>query len=290
MMSPATAFQTKIGQESIPLARPFLKWVGGKRRVLPEIFKDIPELFSHYYEPFLGGGALFFHMRSHGLLMDNQITISDANLRLIRTYRAVRDNVEGLIERLKVYKSRHSKEFFYDLRAVDIDSKRSDVEVGAWMIYLNKTAFNGLYRVNKKNKFNAPFGRYENPKICDTENLRACHRALQGVEIKHAYFDHMRKRIRSKDFVYFDPPYVPVSATSSFTSYTDGGFGSLEQKLLRDFAQEIKKKGAYVTLSNSDHPFVRELYRGFRVRSIKVGRAINSKASARGKVGEGLIS
>ena len=289
-MAPATAFQIKIAQKTTLKAQPFLKWVGGKRRVLPEIFKDMPEVFAHYYEPFVGGGALFFHMRSHGHLMDGQITISDANLRLIRTYRAVRDNVEGLIERLQVYKARHSKEFFYDLRAVDIDRKRSDVDVAAWMIYLNKTAFNGLYRVNKKNKFNAPFGRYTNPNICDVHNLRACSTALQNVEIVHAYFDHMRKRVQAKDFVYFDPPYVPISVTSSFTSYTHGGFGALEQRILRDFALELKEKGVHVTLSNSDHPLVRDLYQGFRVRSIQVGRSINSKASARGKVGEVLIS
>jgi DNA adenine methylase len=176
------------------------------------------------------------------------------------------------------------------LRSVDIDRKRSNTEVAAWMIYLNKTGFNGLYRVNKRNKFNTPFGRYKNPNICDAKNLRACSQALQGVEIKHAYFDHMRERIQPEDFVYFDPPYVPVSQTSSFTAYTNGGFGSLEQTLLRDFACEIKSKGAFVTLSNSEHPYVRDLYKGFNIRSIKVGRAINSKSSARGKVGEYIIS
>ncbi|MAA77753.1 MAG: hypothetical protein CL916_00720 [Deltaproteobacteria bacterium] len=289
-MSPATAFQLKISTRPSVIAKPFLKWVGGKRRVLPEIFKDMPSHFQHYYEPFIGGGALFFYMRSHGLLMDNMITISDANLRLIRTYKAIRDDVNGVIERLLVYKERHSKEFFYDLRAVDIDRKRSDADVAAWMIYLNKTGFNGLYRVNKKNKFNTPFGRYTNPKICDIENLRACNHALQGVEIVHAYFDHIHDRVKRDDFVYFDPPYVPLSVTSSFTSYTNDGFGSLEQTILRDLASEIKQRGAFVTLSNSDHPFVRELYTGFKMRSIQVGRSINSKSTARGKVGELIIS
>ena len=289
-MPPATAFQLKISTRPNVIAKPFLKWVGGKRRVLPEIFKDMPSVFQHYYEPFIGGGALFFHMRSHGHLMDHMVTISDANLRLIRTYRAIRDDVEGVIERLSVYKERHGKEFYYDLRAVDIDRKRADVDVAAWMIYLNKTGFNGLYRVNKKNKFNTPFGRYKNPKICDIPNLRACSYALQGVEIVHAYFDHIHDRVKKDDFVYFDPPYVPVSVTSSFTSYTNDGFGSLEQSILRDLALEIKQKGAFVTLSNSDHPFVRELYKGFKMRSIQVGRSINSKSTARGKVGELIIS
>lgn len=289
-MSPATAFQLKIPTRPNVIATPFLKWVGGKRRVLPEIFKDMPEMFQHYYEPFIGGGALFFHLRSHGLLMDHQITISDANLRLVRTYKAIRDDIGGVIERLSVYKERHCKEFFYDMRDVDVDRKRSNTDVAAWMIYLNKTGFNGLYRVNKKNKFNTPFGSYANPNICDESNLRACSYALQNVEILHAYFDHLSKRVKKNDFVYFDPPYVPVSLTASFTAYTNDGFGSLEQTILRDLAREIKEKGAYVTLSNSDHPFVRELYKGFRVRSIQVGRAINSKGDARGKVGELIIS
>jgi len=289
-MPPANAFQLKIQTRNPVVAKPFLKWVGGKRRVLPEIFKDMPEHFNHYYEPFVGGGALFFHLRSQGVLLDDYITISDVNLRLIRTYKAVRDDVEGLIERLEAYKARHSKEFYYALRDIDIDRKRSDVDVAAWMIYLNKTGFNGLYRVNKKNKFNTPFGRYKNPNICDTSNLRACNKALQNVEIKHAYFDHMRKNVKAKDFVYFDPPYVPVSVTSNFTAYTNGGFGSLEQAVLRDLAMELKNKNVYVTLSNSEHPLVRELYKGFNVRAIQVGRAINSKSSARGKVGEVIIS
>lgn len=289
-MSPATAFQLKIPTRPNVIASPFLKWVGGKRRVLPEIFKDMPEMFQHYYEPFIGGGALFFYLRSHGLLMDHQITISDANLRLVRTYKAIRDDVDGVIERLSVYKERHCKEFYYDMRDVDIDRKRSNTDVAAWMIYLNKTGFNGLYRVNKKNRFNTPFGSYANPAICDEENLRACSYALQHVEILHAYFDHISKRIKKNDFVYFDPPYVPVSLTASFTAYTNDGFGSLEQTILRDLSREIKDKGAHVTLSNSDHPFVRELYKGFRVRSIEVGRAINSKGDSRGKVGELIIS
>ena len=229
-------------------------------------------------------------MRSNGLLLDNNITISDINLRLIRTYRAVRDDVEGLIDRLTTYKFQHSKEFFYELRAVDIDRKKSDTDVAAWMIYLNKTAFNGLYRVNKKNGFNAPFGKYKSPNICDESNLRACSQNLQNVRIKHAYFDHMRKEIKSKDFIYFDPPYVPLSVTSSFTSYTQQGFGSLEQQMLRDLALDIKGKGAYVTLSNSNHPIVNNLYKGFRKRVIQVGRAINCKGSSRGKIGELLIS
>ena len=287
---PANALQLKFRTTPQPLAKPFVKWVGGKRKVIGEIIQDMPCVFRHYYEPFVGGGALFFHLRSNGVLLDHDITLSDINLRLIRTYRAVRDDVENLIDRLDAYASQHSSTFFYHIRSLDVDSFKSDTDVAAWFIYLNKTAFNGLYRVNKKNKFNAPIGRYKNPNICDIDNLRACHIALQNVNILHGYFDHMRGDTQSEDFAYFDPPYIPVSTTSSFTSYTKDGFGLLEQRLLRDLAAELKNTGVHVLLSNAKHDLIYDLYKGFSIRTIKVGRAINSKASARGAVGEVLIS
>ena len=282
-------FQIKVHDRPLLQAKPFIKWVGGKRRVIPEIIQHLPANIQHYYEPFIGGGALFFYLRSQGALMDGMVTISDLNLRLIRTYKAVRDNVDGLIDRLMHHSVKHSKEYFYEIRAQDVDSFGSDLDVAAWFIYLNKTAFNGLYRVNKKNVFNAPFGKYANPKICDVENLRACSSALQNVQIVHRYFDHMRSEASAGDFVYFDPPYVPVSLTSNFTSYTHQGFGALEQTLLRDMAIELKEAGVSLLLSNSDHPFVRELYSEFSIRGIQVGRAINCKGDSRKAVGEVLI-
>ena len=276
---PATALQLKFRSTPQPLAKPFIKWVGGKRRVISEILKDMPCVFKHYYEPFVGGGALFFHLRSSGVLLDHDITISDLNLRLIRTYCAVRDDVENLIDRLKTYAENHSNTFYYHIRGLDVDSFKSNTDVAAWFIYLNKTAFNGLYRVNKKNKFNAPMGKYKNPAICDVDNLRACHIALQNVRIVHGYFDHMRSETQHEDFIYFDPPYIPVSVTSSFTSYTKDGFGLLEQRILRDLAVDLKEKGVHVLLSNAKHDLVYDLYKGFSIRAIKVGRSINSKAS-----------
>lgn len=272
------------------IAKPFVKWVGGKRRVIPELLLSLPTTFDHYYEPFVGGGALFFHLRSLNLLEDHKITLSDVNLRLIRTYRAIRDDVDGVIERLAHHKAHHCKDYFYKVRDVKVDNYKNDADVAAWFIYLNKTAFNGLYRVNKKNRFNAPMGKYKNPKICDVDNLRNCHTVLQTVELLHQPFYKAPIDAKAEDLVYFDPPYVPVSATASFTSYTNEGFGSEEQIHLRDVAWELREKGVHVMLSNSDHEVVRDLYKDFDVRSIQVGRAINCKGKSRGKVGEVIVT
>ena len=271
------------------IAKPFVKWVGGKRRVIPELLFSLPATFDHYYEPFVGGGALFFHLRSLNLLQDHKITLSDVNLRLIRTYTAIRDNAEGVIIRLKHHANYHCRDYFYAVRDVEVDTYENDADVAAWFIYLNKTAFNGLYRVNKKNRFNAPMGKYKNPTICDEANLRNCHDALQTVELLHQSFVNVHVASEG-DLVYFDPPYVPVSATSSFTSYTNEGFGLTEQKLLRDTALSLRNRRVSVMLSNSDHEAVRDLYAEFDIRGIQVGRAINSKTSARGKVGEVIIT
>ena len=272
------------------VSKPFVKWVGGKRRVIPELLRSLPTTFEHYYEPFVGGGALFFHLRSMNLLQEHRITISDFNLRLIRTYRAIRDDVEAVIDRLRHHKIHHCKEYFYRVRDVQVDQYDKDADVAAWFIYLNKTAFNGLYRVNKKNRFNTPLGKYKNPNICDIDNLKACHTALQNVEILHDSYDQSAKTADVDDLVYFDPPYVPVSATASFTSYTHAGFGGREQINLRNLAQSLKQKGVQVMLSNSDHDLVHELYQDFDIRNIKVGRAINCKGNSRGKVGEVIIT
>lgn len=271
------------------IAKPFVKWVGGKRKVIPELLFSLPTIFDHYYEPFVGGGALFFHLRSLNVLQDHKITLSDVNLRLIRTYRAIRDDVDGVIIRLQHHAKNHCRDYFYAVRDAEVDTYDNDADVAAWFIYLNKTAFNGLYRVNKKNRFNAPMGKYKNPTICDTINLRNCHDALQTVEILHQSFT-VTERADKGDLVYFDPPYVPVSATASFTSYTHEGFGMVEQTQLRNVALTLRNRGVNVMLSNSDHEIVRELYADFNVRGIQVGRAINSKATGRGKVGEVIVT
>jgi DNA adenine methylase len=261
--------------------RPFLKWAGGKRQLLPALLEHVPDHIGSYIEPFVGSGALFFHLRP------KRAVLTDVNERLIRTYLGVRDHVGDVIGLLGSYT--HDRDFFYSLREMDIDAK-SDAEVAAWFIYLNKTGFNGLYRVNRKNVFNVPFGRYENPNFCDEKTLRACSDALANAEVRVADFAEVASRAKKGDFVYFDPPYVPLSATSSFTSYTSDGFGADGQKRLRDAALALKKRGVRVLLSNSSAPFVRSLYRrGFAIHEAKATRSVNSKGSGRGAVTELII-
>ncbi|MEC7239914.1 MAG: DNA adenine methylase [Myxococcota bacterium] len=260
--------------------KPFLKWVGGKRQLLPELLARVPRGFDTYFEPFLGGGALFFS------LLPEKAVLSDTNERLVRTYRAVRDNVDELIAELATYP--HDRVFFEELRRIDVDAL-DDTQVAAWMIYLNKTGFNGLYRVNKSGGFNVPFGRYKNPRICDPDRLLLASEALQRAEILHASFSEVTKLAKPGDFVYFDPPYVPLSETSSFTSYTKDGFGISEQRQLRNIAENLKAREVDVLLSNSSAGAVFDLYENFEIEEVYATRAINSKASARGKVAEVLI-
>jgi len=260
--------------------KPFLKWVGGKRQLLPELLARVPLGFDTYFEPFLGGGALFF------ALLPKKAVLSDSNARLVRTYRAIRDDVDDVIAELSTYP--HDRVFFEELRRVDVDAL-DDIQVAAWMIYLNRTGFNGLYRVNKSGGFNVPFGRYKNPTICNPDRLLAASEALQSAEILHASFAESYKFAKPGDFVYFDPPYVPLSETSSFTSYTKDGFGIEEQIKLRDTALNLKARGVDVLLSNSSAGAVFDLYETFEIEEVYASRAINSKASARGKVAEVLI-
>jgi DNA adenine methylase len=263
------------------IARPFIKWVGGKRQLLSSLEPRVPSRFNSYHEPFVGGGALFFH-----LLPENAV-LSDTNERLVRTYRGIRDAVEDVVTLLSSYP--HDRDFFLQMRTVDIDAK-SDVEVAAWFIYLNRTGFNGLYRVNRNNVYNVPFGDYDNPTICDADNLRACARALKHADIRHASFESVLDRARPGDFVYFDPPYVPLSASSSFTAYTSGGFGMAEQEKLRDVARDLKARGVRVLLSNSSAPDVYRLYEdGFELAEVGATRAINCKGSGRGRIQELII-
>ncbi len=262
-------------------ARPFLKWAGGKRQLLPALAARAPSRYGAYWEPFLGGGALFFALRPE------RAVLGDRNERLIRTYKGVRDDVGGVVELLSTYP--YDSDFFYEFRAKDIDAG-SDAEVAAWFIYLNRAGYNGLYRVNRRNRFNVPFGRYVNPTLCDTPNLLACSRALSGTELSVADFDAVASRAAAGDFVYFDPPYVPLSTTSSFTSYTSDGFGAKDQERLRDLALSLKRRGVHVLLSNSSAPLVRQLYReGFEADEVAATRAVNSRAGGRGKITELVI-
>ena len=261
--------------------RPFLKWAGGKRRLLPQMLPHLPARFGRYHEPFMGSAALFFH------LGPRRAVLSDTNDRLIRAYQGLRDDPDGVIELLSSY--RHDRAFFERMRKRNIDA-RSDVEVAAWLIYLNKTGYNGLYRVNSKNGFNVPFGRYEKPAFYDPDTLRRCSAALAGADIKLEDFAKTTRKAKKNDLVYFDPPYVPLSATSSFASYTKGGFGPEEQERLRDVALELKKRGVWVLLSNSSAPSVWKLYeKDFDIAEVRATRVVNSKASGRGAVTEVLI-
>jgi len=262
--------------------RPFLKWAGGKRQLLSALLRRAPERHEVYFEPFVGGGALFFALRP------SRAVLADLNERLVRTYRGVRDDVDAVVDLLRTY--RYDEAFFYAMRDRDIDVA-SDAEVAAWFIYLNRTAYNGLYRVNSRNRFNVPFGRYgEGLVICDEGNLRACSALLRTVEVVVGDFETVAAGAREGDFVYLDPPYVPLSATSSFTSYTSGGFGHADQVRLRDVALRMKARGVHVVLSNSSAPAVRELYRqGFETDEVTALRQVNSRAERRGAIPELVI-
>ncbi len=269
---------------------PFLKWAGGKRKLVPQLLALLPDRFGTYHEPFVGGGALFFALGAQSPRRFEAACIADGNERLMRCYRAVRDDVDQVIALLRGHASAHCKDYYYALRATPVD-QADDTVVAAWLAYFNRTAFNGLYRVNSKNKFNVPFGRYANPRICNEEHLRACSGLLQRVQVGHEPFDAVLDRARPGDAVYFDPPYVPLTDTAYFTSYTKGGFGPDDQIHLRDVAVELAGRGVRVVLSNHDTPWVRELYDEdrFELHVVPVARSINSKASKRGAVNELII-
>lgn len=271
--------------------KPFVKWVGGKRQLLSQ-FRKLnlypPEKFNpetgRYFEPFVGGGAVFFD------LLPKKAYLSDLNSDLVTTYNVIKDNVDGLIKSLK--KHEYEKEYFLKVRAKD-PRKLSDIEIASRFVYLNRTCFNGMYRVNSKGQFNVPFGKYNNPIICDEVNLRKVSDALKNVEIKHQDYKAVLKKAKKGDFVYFDPPYYPVSKTSSFTSYTSDAFLDKEQLELRDTFLELHKRGCFVMLSNSDVPFINKIYsgcKGIKINKVEAGRAINSKSTGRGKITEVLVT
>lgn len=265
--------------------KPLLKWVGGKRQLLPAIRAVVPE-FERYREPFLGGGAVLFS------LAPQQAIAGDLNSELITVYTVVRDHVDELIALLKTYPN--NEDFFYELRGLDRSSsfaELSRVSRAARTIYLNKTCYNGLYRVNNAGQFNAPFGRYKNPAICDEKTLRAVSRYLRGndVTLLHGDYHAVLKGAGEGDFVYLDPPYDPVTPTSNFTGYQSGGFSHADQIALKLACDELDYNGAKFLLSNSATSFITELYADYTVETVGANRAINSVASKRGKVDEVLV-
>ncbi|MBI5500370.1 MAG: DNA adenine methylase [Deltaproteobacteria bacterium] len=260
--------------------RPFLKWAGGKGQLLEQYGPLFPRRFGRYHEPFVGGGAVFFHLRPP------RATLSDDNGELVDCLIAVRDDLPAVIDAL----GRHvyDKDHYYAVRALSPDELPL-AERAARTIYLNRTCFNGLYRVNSKGGFNVPFGRYSNPTICDAPNLRACSRALKRARIERAPFPAVLDRARRGDFVYFDPPYHPLSKTAYFTAYAKGGFREEDQRELARVYSELDRRGVLVMLSNSDTPLVRDIYRGFRIVRVQATRAINSKAARRGAITELVV-
>lgn len=272
--------------------QPVVKWIGGKRQLLPEIMENMPDSFDNgtatYFEPFLGGGAVLFG------LSPRKAVVNDSNEELINVYRVVRGNVEGLIALLKSYPN--ELEFYNAIRALDRDEDDFKdlpaVERAARFIYLNKTCFNGLYRVNKKGQFNASFGKYKDPKICDEDTLRNVSSYLRKseVELLTGDFEASVESAKQGDFVYFDPPYVPLTVTSSFTRYTSDGFDMDDQMRLRNLVDRLTGKGVFVMLSNSCSPVVEELYADYHVRVVQANRRVNTVGSGRGKIEEVIVT
>ena len=270
----------KLQQETYPI----VKWVGGKRQPMFELLKNMPKSHNRYFEPFIGGGALFFELQPENAY------ISDMNEELINLYSVVRDNVYELISDLN--KHEISKEYFLEIRNLDRTSEYknlSNVQRASRFIYLNRTCFNGLYRVNSQGQFNVPFGNYKNPRIVDENNLLNCSELLKNTEIKCADFSEILTKVKKGDFVYFDPPYVPLNETSSFTSYTKDGFDMDMQFKLREVCDELDSMGVMFMLSNSDTKFVNELYSNYEIKKVFASRAVNANAEGRGKITEVLV-
>jgi DNA adenine methylase len=268
------------------MVAPFLKWAGGKRFLLPEIIKRLPKKINTYYEPMVGGGAVFFHLAEAQLF--NKAKISDMNEELIKTYISIRDDVDNVIDGLNWCKDRHNESFYYKMRSIDT-SKLDHARIAIRMIYLNRTCFNGLYRVNRSGFFNVPFGQYKNPTICNEKLLREVHKYLQDVDITCQDFEQAVEKIRARDFAYFDPPYWPVNK-GSFTAYTDRGFDSDDHERLAILAHKLKQNGCFGLFSNADVPAICKLYKGLLIKKVNVPRRINSDGKSRGVVSEILIS
>ena len=278
--------QNKRAKNIVDVPKPFLKWVGGKRQLISQIDKYLPKEFNKYIEPFVGGGAIFFY------LLPKQALLLDINKELINTYKVIKNKVSELIELLKKHKN--ESEYFYQIRDIDrnpdVFNKLSDIEKASRNIFMNRCCFNGLYRVNSKGQFNAPFGKYKNPKFCDVENLKAVKKALKNVKLLNSSFEKCLDFAEKGDFIYFDPPYVPISNSSNFTSYTKDNFSSNDQHKLFEVFKILDDRGCKVMLSNSYSDFILEVYKNYRVNILQAKRAINSDATKRGAIKEVLIT
>ncbi len=285
------AVETPQTGETAILARPFVKWVGGKRGIIQALIDHLPATaetqIDRYYEPFTGGGALFFALQQRGQLA--HVCLSDVNANLITAYRVIQSEPEALITALTIHAQNHSETHYYEIRQQH--TLTDPIAQAARLLYLNRTCYNGLYRVNRRGEFNVPMGRYKNPNIIQAENIRACHRVLQGVTIEHHSFAEVAPPDGDRCFLYFDPPYHP-SDDGSFTGYSKLGFTAADQTRLRDFALDLHDRGHDVMLSNSNAELIRELYDRppFRVLEINAPRLVNCKSSRRQAVGELLIT
>ena len=267
--------------------RPVLKWVGGKRQLLPALSPLLPAGITAYYEPFLGGGAMLFH------LQPQTAYVNDINADLMRVYAVIRDDVDALIEALQTY--RNDANFFYAVREWDRDkrsyARMSDVQKAARVLYLNKTCYNGLYRVNNAGEFNAPFGNYKRPNIVNASGLRAVSAYFRRADTRFSAVDYAEALADAGPgaFVYLDPPYDPVSDTSNFTGYARGGFSRAEQIRLRECCDDLTRRGVRFMLSNSATAFIREQYRAYHITTVRARRAVNSVATRRGDVQEVVV-
>ena len=268
--------------------RPFIQWVGGKREMISQYQEFIPKKFKNYYEPFLGGGAMFFYLQTEKAIL------SDNNKELIKAYEGVRDNPEEVIKLLKELRSKHSGELYTKIRNLDreinIFESLNTAEIAARMVYLNQTCFNGLYRVNQKSQFNVPIGSSLNRLICDENTIRSVSKVLKKITIQESDFETSVRKAQAGDFIYLDPPYYPISINSDFTRYTKEKFYQEDQVRLKKEIDRLSKIGCKVMVSNSDCDFIKELYKGYKLHKVYSGRTLNCKKDQRGKVSELFIT
>ena len=275
----------KINIKNADIPKPFIKWAGGKRQIIKELTDSLPKNYNRYFEPFIGGGALFFAVRPKNAY------ISDINPELINLYNTVKNNTHSLIKDLRRYKNTETE--FYKIRNLDRtpDYKNlTNIEKAGRFIYLNKTCYNGLYRTNSKGQFNAPYGFYKNPNIIDEQNLKICSELLKETEIGLSDFSNIENKIKTRDFVYFDPPYIPINKTSSFTKYYKDDFNTGSQIKLKELCDRLNKKNIYFMLSNSYNETALNLYKEYNIKKINAIRAINCKADKRGTINELIIT
>lgn len=275
----------------MPSVKPFLKWAGGKTQLLDQFSPLFPKTFNDYYEPFVGSAAVFFFLfmqRVDGKLNYRYAYLSDINDELINTYMVVRNDLSPLIDLLRIHRQSHNKDYYYHIRSL-IPDNLSVVERAARFIYLNKTCFNGLYRVNRSGQFNVPMGSYKNPQIFNERELGSVSIVLNSVSLSKSPYTDVLNHAKEGDFIYFDPPYYPLSKTSNFTSYSIDSFSEADQIELRDTFVKLDQLGCKVMLSNSWADFILDLYKGFNIIEVKAKRKINSDPEKRGKISELVV-